>query len=395
SPTGDTKQIMSEWPVMVKEFADHTDFGGFMKRAQGKTDKLVESLNLGGKSTMEKIRAVDQYIKSNYNWDKHTGKFVNQSIKDFMKNKVGNVAEINLFYAALLNNLGVNANPVLLSTRDHGKIKSQYPFQHFFNYVVVAVNLDGETMLLDGTEPLSACGELPVRCINDKGLLIQKEKTNNAVWVPINSRGDSGMEYKIHIRPMATPDSTFIDFQINSTGYDATRLRRLYLNDEKELRNELDLKTYNLRNPLKGENERSPDKSFLISGIAKTALEVVEDKIIVSPFCNFIPTENPLKQTLRSYPVDMIYKKGRTFETIIDLPKGYQMMNKPTTIDLSNQEVDIQYAVTQLNESSIQVKGTYRFKRDVYGASSYPDLKRYFNSIVDKLNDRIILIKKP
>ena len=53
------------------------------------------------------------------------------------KDKTGNVAEINLMLTAMLRYAGINANPVLVSTRSNGI--ALFPNRTAFNYVIAAV----------------------------------------------------------------------------------------------------------------------------------------------------------------------------------------------------------------------------------------------------------------
>jgi hypothetical protein len=50
------------------------------------------------------------------------------------KDKTGNVAEINLMLTAMLRYAGLNANPVLVSTRSNGI--AMFPNRTAFNYVM-------------------------------------------------------------------------------------------------------------------------------------------------------------------------------------------------------------------------------------------------------------------
>jgi hypothetical protein len=62
------------------------------------------------------------------------------------KDKTGNVAEINLMLTAMLRYAGLNANPVLVSTRSNGI--AMFPNRTAFNYVIAAVENGGNYTLL-------------------------------------------------------------------------------------------------------------------------------------------------------------------------------------------------------------------------------------------------------
>jgi hypothetical protein len=65
------------------------------------------------------------------------------------KDKTGNVAEINLMLTAMLR-YGLNANPVLVSTRSNGI--AMFPNRTAFNYVIAAVENGGNYTLLDASD---------------------------------------------------------------------------------------------------------------------------------------------------------------------------------------------------------------------------------------------------
>jgi hypothetical protein len=53
-------------------------------------------------------------------WNDYYGYSCNEGVKKAYKDKTGNVAEINLMLTAMLRYAGLNANPVLVSTRSNG-----------------------------------------------------------------------------------------------------------------------------------------------------------------------------------------------------------------------------------------------------------------------------------
>jgi len=144
---------------------------------------------------------------------------------------------------------------------------------------------------------------------------------------------------------------------------------------------------------LKAINLNSIENPFEVSYKIKNSIEKVEDKIIISPFCNATMTENPLKQPARSYPVDMTYKKVRRFQSTIKIPDGYKLLVKPDNLNIENNLVNIKFASEIQDNGIIKIAGVYEFKTDVYTSSDYVDLKGYFNKIIDKFNEKLVLVK--
>src|SRR5690606_6295901 len=89
------------------------------------------------------------------------------------KENVGNIADINLMLTSMLRYAGINANPVLVSTRSHGI--SLFPTREGFNYVISAIEVENNVILLDATEKFTYPDILPERALNWYGRLIRKD----------------------------------------------------------------------------------------------------------------------------------------------------------------------------------------------------------------------------
>lgn len=80
---------------------------------------------------------------------------------------------------AMLRHAGLDANPVLVSTRDNGV--AVYPTRYAYNYVIAGVKTDGKTVLLDATSKYSKPGIIPIRALNWEGRMIKKNGDNEEV----------------------------------------------------------------------------------------------------------------------------------------------------------------------------------------------------------------------
>jgi hypothetical protein len=389
-PSGENINIMSTWKKLSEELLKNEFFGTYLKHSISLGKKIVDTMQIETKPPLEKAKIIDHFVKSNFNWNESCYNFTNKSAKDFLQKKTGNSAEINLFLIGMLKAAGLDVYPVVLSTRDNGKIKMDYPFLHFFNYVVAAVKIDGSVILLDATEPLCDFGQVPTRCINDKGMIVQKDKEE---WVDLRSTTPSSIVYDFNLKLNDTQDSVYQNSKVISTGYDAIDYRNEFLTSYKELKKELQGINSLEEDSLRPENLNQIEKPFGISYNNRNAVESVEDKIIVSPFCDAVITENPLKQTTRNHPVDMIYPQSKIFQSTIVIPKGYKLLNQPDNMNVDNDLVKIQYVSSTQNANTIKVTGSYEFKKDIYEVKDYHDLQAYFNNIVDKFNEKVVFVK--
>ena len=141
----------------------------------------------------------------------------------------------------MLRKAGLNAQPVLISTRDHGRIYYDYPFSYSFNYVVVQVELAGEKILCDATQSYCPDRLLPDFCLNDKGLLVDKIGNTWVELVPTENSPFSA-DYKISIP--ADSDSLHVDITYTFAGYKGMEMRSRYANDQQKLEDFLADKAY-------------------------------------------------------------------------------------------------------------------------------------------------------
>ena len=387
---GSKEDIMTTWPKLSEGLIDHSSFGKYLKSCTKKAEEIIDTMQLASKSTLEKAKIIERFVKSKFSWTGSNDMYASKSVKEFLTSKTGNSADINLFYAGMLNAAGIKVSPVIMSTRSHGKLKLDYPFQSLFNYVLVLATVDSASFLLDATEPFGNFSEIPTRCLNDKGLVIQK---NRVAWVSLKGNSVSTNVNYAKLVLNASKDSVSQDCRLITRGYEAIDYRNRFSTSYKKLKDVL-LSTNSLsKDSLKAIDLNQIEKPFEIDFTKVSSVETVEDKIIISPFTNFTITENPLKQPVRTYPVDFNYRIINAFESTIVIPEGYKLLTKPEGVRIDNDKVRIIFSTTVQTNNTIKVIGTYEFKKEEYEVSEYKDLKGYFDKIVEKFNEKLVLVK--
>jgi hypothetical protein len=341
------------------------------------------------KSPLGKATAIYSYVKLNFNWDGFASKYTGKPLKEFIRSKTGNAAEINLFLCAMMNEAGVKAYPVILSTRSHGKIPIDFPFPQFLNYVIVLIDLEGKRYLLDATEPLACFGMLPARCLNEKGLIVIKDKTE---WVDLVDEASSIEIDSVKITFNSNLDTVNLSAKVISDGHLALNLRGSYLSDAEEFQKELVSGEMRIKVPVKVSNQTESEKPFIYDYSIIMPVQTVSDKILIDPFPGLVPDENPLKMSSRNYPVDMIYPIANVFNSVIEIPKDYTFAEVIKDVNIDNALVKITYT-TRNSADKLTIDGSYAFKKAVYLPHEYFELKRSFTTIVETFNNKIILQK--
>lgn len=385
--SGVKTDIISTWPDLIKAIEKDPDVGKFANKCEKLSSKLISPESLAGKSQKEKFDFILNYVKNNFSWNKNFGKYASKSPGDLIKDKIGNDADLNLLTIGLLNAAGIEAYPLLISTRDNGKIKADYPFLKFFDYLIVFATVDGKNVLSDATEILCPNNRIPSRCLNDKGLLV---KEGDIQWIGLQSLLPSEVRTEVLIDSIG--ETSHSTRTISATDYDALKLRTLYGSDKKKIAEREDANTFTVDDSsIVVLNPDEKEKAYILKYAATYKTEIINNKIYVAPFLDEPLAENPLKQYSRTYPIDMIYPVKRTYTSVIQIPGGYKVEFIPENYKFLNDSFELNYNI-QNDGKNVSITFDYFFKKPVYNAGDYQNIKFYFKDIIRKGNEKIVLV---
>ncbi|HEX2934517.1 MAG TPA: DUF3857 domain-containing protein [Bacteroidales bacterium] len=387
---GTKKEIISTWPKLIDDLLKHQDFGKYVNSSEKSAKDLLNIPELTSKPKISQLEEIVNFVKNNYKWNGYNSYIAEKNLRTFQKDKSGNSANINLFLAGLLRAAGLKAYPVIISTRNHGKIASDYPFAHYFNYTIVMVEIDDKIFVTDATEPLCPYHTIPPKCINDKGLIIKKDSQD---WLTLSNGEFSAIEEKIVLKINEKADTINCGVSINSTGYDAFDLKSDYNNDTEKLEKKYLDNHFLQIDSLKTMNYEDPLKPYIISFNAKYPLESIDNKLYISPFLSEVMTSNPLKQQNRQYPVDMVYPQRRIYNATILIPENYKIESLPQNHTINNDLFTMGYQATKINNKTIVVRGVYATNKAVYSSEEYGKIRFFFNELIEKFNAKIVLSK--
>jgi hypothetical protein len=388
-PQGGKKEIMTTWPQMCNDFLKSEGFGKHINSVEKEAKNILPSLALDGKTQDEQIKIIANYVKSNYNWNGSSDKFARNKIATTLKEKTGNSAELNLLLLGLLKKAGIEAKPILLSTRDHGIINISYPFQQFINYVIIWIKDGEKDLFLDATETMLPYNELPVRCLNVSGLIVDKDSEQ---WLDIEQADLALTEKHFDIRCQKNLTTLEANVSYTAHAYDALEYRRTYYGDIQNLKNFLSKKKIDITGDIEVQAYEDVEQPFVFSFETQMPINNTSDKLFITPFLNQTPHENIFKQDLRTLPVDMIYRHAGTYTSKIEIPEGYKVETLPQEKNTNNKVMIIQYTAEQKG-NTIEVKAHYEFKRSIYDPKEYQMLKVSYNAILKLFNEMIVLSK--
>jgi len=392
-PNQPIKQIMGSWDDINKTMADSEDFGGTVT-GNGFLKKTVEEITAGEQSGEGKVAAVCHYVMQNIAWDGNKRMFPGLPLRKVLENKKGNSAEINLLLCSMLEKAGIQATPVLLSTRDHGMLRIATPVVGQFNYVICLAQVDGKSFLLDATEKLLPIGMLPERCLNGQGFAVAKEGFK---WIPLDS--------KFKTRVLTSGDFTLTStgemqgkFKLDCNGYAALNKRKKYLIDgESEYLKDFvgshawEIKSSAITHAKEIDHNFTQEHELVVNENMTMAGEM----IYVDPFIYSAHKENPFRSEVREYPVDFGSPMEQTFFFKLTVPENYAVDELPASKVITMPENGARYIynVSQ-NGNQITVTSMFHINKSLFTQLEYPYLREFYDQIVAKQGEQIVLKKK-
>lgn len=388
-PDGRKVDILKTWPDMIDDLLKENNFGKYVKKSQKISAKIFDVDHFMQYSEEDRFNHAIDYVKDNFNWNGRYGKYAWKTPSELMKDKVGNVAELNLLALGILKSLGIEAEAVILSTRNNGKIRVDYPFSKFFNYVIILANVNGKPVLTDVTNVLASNKTIPVACLNGKGLIIKKGQVS---WVGVNSKEPSVTQTFLDMN--LTDSIVNTKFKIEAKKYYGLAYRTKFEQDKEKVSEFFKDKGYGVsESSISISNFDDPNKKYILEFAANNNPEIINGKYYVCPFLNEAIKDNKFKQNSRSYPIDMEFIKGKTYFSMMNIPDGYKVDYLPKEVKVNNEEFELNYSAIS-NSDKVTVSFYYKFKQDVYSAAMYGSLKYYFNEIIKLGNDKVVFVKE-
>ena len=388
-PTGGSEEIISTWPKLTEELLDNDNFGKYVKKAQKQAKDILEELNLAGKTDKQKAKILVDYVRQHINWNKTFTEYAYHSPKELLEKRSGTSGEINLFIIGLLRQAGITASPVILSTRSHGKIAADYPFDHFFNYTAVLVEAYDNMFLADGTQSFVSYDKLPIWCLNEKGLVIREDKP---FWVSLENNAPSFLSAQFTIIPNIEKLSSECSVNIQSTEYESFNYKFSYDDDASKLKDAFLDKGFKNVDEVSTMNYDRNDVPYIMVIKGNSEVGVIASKIVVKPFLEMPIQKNRLQQKTRTYPVDMEYAKVIKYSSSIQIPDGYQPVSLPEGYNVADDLALVNITYKQ-EGNQVLSEASYSFKKAVYESHEYPRIKFYYDQIVKTFNQAIAFEK--
>lgn len=384
--------VRNTWPRLVTSLMEASYFGDQIKRNLSKGDELEKQLS-ALKTPKEKIVSIFRYVQKAMTW---SGEFWygSENAKEAWSKRSGSTGDINMILLNLLKDEGIDAYPLIASTRSHGKVYSAYPLVSQFNTLVILAQIDETAFVLDASDKFNSPAMIPFNVLGTEAFLVDQEKAQFiTLW-------DNKSIYK-HIISIAgsISDNDLLQGSANVNSYDYARIPRAkkytegkerftssYLTgeltnikvDELELKNlnndslQLEQK-FKFSVPINGSGEYKYFTLNLFTGLEK----------------------NPFVVEKRISTIDFGYTQNYMMVGSIGIPEDHQFEELPKNMMIIMPDTSIVFRrVMEVNNNRLNYRITIDFKRSAYGAEEYEEFRDFYKKLFANLNEQIVYKKK-
>lgn len=379
------------WTVVSKEFQNHHFLvhEKFQKRLIKKT---ASEITTGMIDDVSKVKTICMYVKNNFEWDGEQD-YLSYDLNYVYEKKRGSSGDLNILLHTMLQEAGYKPTLVLLSTQSHGGILKELPSASQFNYIISKLIVGEKTYFLDATDPLLPFDVPPMDVVNTEGFEMVAQTFN---WIPILPVQRD--KVNVNARLTITPDLALKGrVTVMSQGYEARKKRCAHKKEGevKFIENTVDRKW--VLDSARLINQAQLDQPFQETYFTTIPERITEtpERVYIDPYILLTEKENIWKDDSRAYPIDLRMTHEKLLVVNLTLPDGYKVETLPTnqTFALGDNSLSCSFKVSQSNNILV-ISYQFTVKKIWFSKDQYADVRDFYNQIIARQNQPIVLLKQ-
>ena len=394
-PEQQYRDLMESWAKKSHVLHEHEDFGLVLKHADFLRE-VVQPLVAQYPDPAARAAAVRALVLHNVKHDGANQLLASGPLKHTWEQHRGNSADVNLLLIAALRQAGLAAQPVLLSTRTHGRVSQEYPQLDQFNYVLALVERPGAPdLLLDATESMLPADVLPVHCLNKIGHTVPAESEGRWVSLTPTARYSHYQNVKMTLDAQGNLSS---EVQEERGGYAALEAReklaelgeKKYVAEMLGTHTSWEVPTYKFAGVV--DCQQSLALRYSLRQPATTPGTAQE--VYLSPLAAFGEGRNPFQLAERRFPVDFGMAQQEMIMLTLQLPAGYVAeLPKSASLALADQGGRYTYTASSPAPGTVQLVSRLTLDKPVYSPEEYHALRELYRQMLAKQAEAIVVKK--
>lgn len=380
------------WSQVDQRLMERDDFGGRLNKSVLKDELLAAGVpNLS--TIEEKVNAVVKMLHARVKWNK-TLSLTGESASKALKDGSATNATINFMLINMLREVGVEAYPVVMCTRDQGFLPLANASVDALSTAIVGY-VDGDkkhyldaSMLQDGYIDV-----LPDAMLVDRAHEVWKN--GQGAWCNLQNVLSSSTRASV-LATLSESGELVGTKMARYKGLSAANVRRRFreASDSTSYVNELASKLTVDFSDYKLEHHREFSPFLTETFTCTQQCGVADGRIYINPLVMPMLAENPFEAEERNMPIDFPIRESQILSTTITLPENYvvEELPQPVNIMSADQAIVFTYQM-QVQGRQLIVRCTYQLNKVFFTAGEYLDIKAMFAEMV-KYNTQLIVVKK-
>jgi hypothetical protein len=357
------------------------------------TDCVRKAVTAGGDFT-EQAREIYYYLTRNFTCDDRYSIYIRNGLSDVIRKHSGTVGEINLLLVAMLRKIGLQADPVVLTTRDEGFNVATYPVLGRLNYVIARARVGDKVVYLDAAHPNLGFGQLDGGCFNGHARIISLKDSGSVYF-----EADSLEERKTTVVFISSTDKGDMEGTWMSTlGPQESYKLREHVSEEGEKAYFKNIQTQYGEDITIGDGGidslDQPEVPVKVHYSFKLQAGGGQAKIYLNPFIGAGVHKNPFTAAVRKYPIEMPYASDELYVFTIQIPDGYvvEEIPKSAKATLNGYEGTFDYLIGAQG-GTIQLRCRLKLNKARFAPDDYGSLRDFYALVVKKEAESIVLKK--
>jgi hypothetical protein len=382
---------LSSWNIAGNMVLRSVFFDEQFKKIIHGTEKIVDTA-LTIQITEQRIRYLVNTVKNRIPESQGQSWFPDD-ITDAWKNRSGSSAEINMLLMNLFKRSNINCYPVLISTRDNGKINLGFPNFGQFNGMDVMVADNNLIYFIDASLKFQSYIIAPQNVLNRNVFILNPDnihwalitddrpllKQNASIFGVLTKEGKIKAGVSVSYYDYAK--SLFLD----SSGINAENNESRFMNN----------KIPGLK-ILSDNRENNGDGKPLIQTIEFVYEPQQSDEFFfISPQLLAVKKTNPFILDTRNTDIDFGCNQETLLNMYLEIPEPFSVEHLPPNMVIRLPDSSLIFKrITYADRSSISFSQSLEIRRSVFDKNEYAGVYEFFNRIQSLMAEEIILKKK-
>lgn len=342
--------------------------------------------------TEDRIRFVFDTVRNHFR-SKAEQSMEADSLEAVWKSREATSAEVNFILLNMLVRSGVQCAPVLVSTRNNGKVKKDFPGLSQMDGMDVLAFDSTKSFLLDASIRMQSYNTPPMNVLNREALLLSSD---TAQWITITDERPL-LKQSIDVYADVTKDGK-LEGSATVQYYDYAKSNKL---DTTHAIEESDKKLMDTRpSGFKVTSTQKEDFGGPMDPLTETIEFTYEPQnsgqfYFIDPQMLTAKNKNPFLAEGRTTDVDMGCNQLYVLTMQIHFPPAFEADHLPQNLMIRAPDSSFFYKVSYTaDKEAIYISQMFETKRAVFSKDEYPGIQDFFKKMYARMGEEIVLKKK-